>query len=420
MKKFILFLLAAAIFLIPLGTWAKQVPPPGWKGMVSFNFDDGYKNVYDNALPIFKKYGVAGCNFPVVSYLEYQAPWAVSWPQLLEFQQAGWEIGSHTMTHPHLTTLTDAQIDYELGESQKILANHGIKAKTLVFPYNDFDARVLDYTTRYYENSRGNEGVNGFNCNRYGIVSRELTNTTKPAEAIAWINEAVQKKMWLVLMLHEVVTGPPAKYQYNAADLENIVAYLAAHGIPVKTIQQALARRQACLGPNLIKNPNLEALDPSGWALNWNRNHAGQVLVEPATVARVFSSGNRLKIVGSSQKNVGSTAIIKLPNNKKHYFFSLFAEASNASAKDAAEIYLDEFDGNGNWLSGQWLGGFYSNTFGMPGYLYQPSSPLVDRIMIDIYSLPGAKIIFWGSNFYFGVTGSRESLGSILELLLGK
>ena len=50
--------------------------------------------------------------------------------------------------HPHLTTLTDAQLDYELGESQRILAQHGINAKTLVFPYDDFDARVLDYTTR--------------------------------------------------------------------------------------------------------------------------------------------------------------------------------------------------------------------------------------------------------------------------------
>ncbi|MEW6658583.1 MAG: polysaccharide deacetylase family protein [Thermodesulfobacteriota bacterium] len=387
--------------------------------MVSFNFDDGYKNVYDNALPIFKKYGVVGCIFPVVEYLVFSAPWAVTWPQLLEFQQAGWEIGSHTMTHPHLTTLTDAQLDYELGESQRILADHGFNAKTLVFPYNEFDARVLDYTTRYYENSRGGLGINGFACDRYGIVCREVSATTTPDEAIAWINAAISNRMWLVLMMHEVVTGPPAEYQYNAADLEKIVAYVATNHIPAQTMQQALARRQASLGPNLIKNPNLKNLDPSGWARDWSRNHAAQVSVEPATVPRVFSSHNRLKIAGSSQQNVASTNVMKLPAKKRRYYCSFFIEVANTGPIGGTEIYLDEFDKDGIWLGGQWLGGFYANTFGMPGYLYQPTSQEVDQVMIDIYSAPGANITFYGDNFYFGVIKNGKSLAPIVNLLLG-
>lgn len=414
-RKYILICITAAFFLTPLAAWAK---PPVWGGMVSFNFDDGYKNVYDNALPIFKKYGVVGCNFPVVEYLVDSVPWAVNWSQLLEFQQAGWEIGSHTMNHPHLTTLTDAQLDYELGESQRILAQHGITAKTLVFPYNDFDARVLDYTTRYYENSRGGGGLNGFDCDRYQIVSREVTATTTPEQAIAWIDDAVRNKMWLVLMMHEVVTGAPADYQYNAADLEKIVAYVATHNIPNPTMQQALAWRQDSLGHNLIKNPNLEDLDHSGWAKNWSRNHADQVSVAPASVPRVFSSGNRLKIVGSPQQNTASTAAIKLPGNKQSYFFSFFNEVDTGSPNARAEIFLDEFDKHGNWISGQWLGGFYGDTFGMPGYLYQPSSQQVDKVMIDIYSLPGGSVTFFGNDFYFGAIKHNKNSAPSLNLLL--
>jgi len=418
MNKFILFLLAAAVFFIPLQTRGGQAPPPAWRGVVSFNFDDGYRNVYNNALPIFKKYGVVGCVFPVVEYLVYSVPWAVTWPQLMEFQKAGWEIGSHTMTHPHLTTLTDEQLAFELGESQRILGDHGIEAKTLVFPYGEFDARVLDYTTRYYENSRGGVGVNGFDCNRYQIVNQELTNTTSPAEAIAWIEEAVKNKKWLVLMMHEVVTGTPAKYQYNAADLEQIVAYLAAHGIPVRTMQQALARRQACLGPNLIKNPNLENLDPSGWAFNWHRNNAVQVSVEPATVPRVFSSKNLLKITGSFQKNIASTAQIKLPDKGRRYFLSFFTGVTDIGPGDGAEIYLDELDKDGKWLSGQWLGGIYENTFGVPGFLYRPSSPQVTQVVVDIYSLTGGGVTFSGSNFFFGTINDHKNLSPIINLLL--
>jgi hypothetical protein len=123
-------------------------------------------------------------------------------------------------------------------------------------------------------------------------------------------------------------------------------------------MQQALSRRQAFLGPDLLKNPNLGDLAPSGWALNWDRYGSTKVSVAPVTVPRVFSSQNRLKIVGSSQQNIASTARIKLPDNKRRYFFSFFTEVANAGPTGAAEIYLDEFDKDNNWLGGQWLGGF--------------------------------------------------------------
>ena len=108
-----------------------------------------------------------------------------------------------------------------------------------------------------------------------------------------------------------------------------------------------------------------------------------------------------------------------MPENKQRYFFSFFTEVANAGPTGAAEIYLDEFDKNNNRLGGQWLGGFYEGTFGLPGYLYQPSSQQVDQVMIDIYSLPGANITFFGSNFYFGVINNRKRLAPIINLLLG-
>ncbi len=417
-KKFCLTLLiAAAFWLTPLATPAK---PLVWQGMVSFNFDDGYRNVYDNALPVFQKYGVVASFFPVVQYILDQESYAVTWQQLAECQQDGWEIGSHTMTHPDLTTLTDAQIDYELGQSQKILEQHGVNAKTLVFPYSQYNARVLDYTTRYYENSRADVGSNGFDCDRYHIVSQEVTNTTTPEQAIAWINEAVKNKKWLVLMMHQVVTGPPADYEYNVTDLEKIVAYVANNNIPAVTMQQALAIRDDSLGPNLLKNPNLDKLDKSGWAKDWTRNNAAQVTVTPPAVTRVFSSGNRLRIVGSSQQNVASTATIKLPGSgkKQGYFFSFFAEVDVGSPNAGAEIWLDEFDKKGNYIGGQWLGGLYVDTFGMPGFLYQPSSPQVGEVIIDIYSLAGCNVTFSGSNFYFGFIKPSKNCAPILNLLL--
>lgn len=386
--------------------WAQQLQLSSWGGMVSFSFDDGNRNIYENAFPIFKKYRVVGTLAPIVGAIEDQEDWIVTWPQVREFHKAGWEIASHSMTHPYLPSLSNADLDYEMGQSKKILARNGIDAKTFVFPYCGYDARVLDYTTRYYENSRmGGEELNGLDCDRYAILCKELTATTRPEEAIAWIDEAVQQKMWLVLMIHEIVPGTPSDYQYNAADLEKIVAYVAANKIPAPTIKQALAWRQATLGPNLIKNPKLETV-AGGWALNWSRNNATQVTLEPVTVRRAFSDGKRLKIVGSSQQNMANPDMIKLPDKEGSYLLSFFAEVSTEGANGGIGFCIDEFDADGNWIGYQWLGGIYYYTFGMPGYLYQPSSQQVDQIMIDIFTDGGADITFWGDNFYFGAVNA--------------
>jgi len=401
--RFLLIFLAAAFFS-PLTAQAQLVQPaPSWGGMVTFTFDDANKNIYENALPFFKKYQVVGTISPIVRAIENQEDWIVTWPQLKAFAKAGWEIGSHTMTHPHLPALTDAELDYELGQSKKILANHGIDAKTLVFPYTEADARVLNYTTRYYENSRMGVGeLNGIDCDRYAILCKELSNTTQPEEVIGWIDEAVQSKLWLVLMIHEVVPGTPSAFQYNVADLEKVVAYVAANRIPTPTINQALKLRQAALGPNLVKNPKLERGD-DGWARRWSRNDVTQVTVEAAPVNRPFSYKQRLKIAGSSHQNMANPEMIKLPDKNSAYLFSFFAEvATDGTSGGGAGFCVDEFDANGNWVGFQWLGGIYYHNCGMPAYIYQPSSPLVDQIMIDIFTDKGADITFWGDNFYFG------------------
>ncbi|RJR44071.1 MAG: hypothetical protein C4567_04770 [Deltaproteobacteria bacterium] len=420
--KFLLILLAAAIALIPLPTQAKKKNPlagkevqpaakalenpfPFWNGMVTFAFDDGHRGIYENALPIFLNYGVVATLCPVVGAIENGEDWIVTWPELQEFDEAGWEIGSHTMTHADLTKLSDKELDYELGTSKKLLADHDLTAKTVVFPYSSFDARVLDYATRYYENSRGyaSKELNGVDCDRYAILSREVTAATPPDEVISWIKEAVETQKWLVIVFHDVVSGTSQDYQYRAGDLEKIIAFVAENDILAPTIDQAMALRQAALGPNLIKNPKLESLDKSGWALNWTRNNADRVQVEKGSVRRLFSSKNRLKITGSAEQNLASPRMIKLKNNKRPYLLSFFAEVATEGKNGGIGVCVDEFDAKGYWLNYQWLGGFYWHNFGMPAFIYQPSSPAVAQVMVIINSDAKAQVDFRGDNFYFGI-----------------
>jgi hypothetical protein len=289
--------------------------------------------------------------------------------------------------------------------SKKLLADYDLTAKTVVFPYSSFDARVLDYATRYYENSRGftSKELNGIDCDRYAVLSREVTAATQPDEVISWIKEAMETQKWLVLLLHDVVTGTPKDYQYNAGDLEKIVAFVADNNILAPTIDQAMDLRQAALGPNLIKNPKLENVDKSGWALNWTRNNADQVLVAKGSVRRLFSTKNRLIITGGSSQNAASPALIKLKDNKRPYLLSFFAEVATEGINGGIGVCVDEFDAAGNWLNYQWLGGFYWHNFGLPAFIYQPSSPAVAQVMIIINADAKAKVDFRGDNFFFGI-----------------
>ena len=68
---------------------------------VVITFDDGAQDVYENAFPIMQEMGYPGVFFLVSSALGSEG--YVSANQAKEMTAAGWEIGSHSMTHADLT-----------------------------------------------------------------------------------------------------------------------------------------------------------------------------------------------------------------------------------------------------------------------------------------------------------------------------
>lgn len=375
---------------------------PSWDGRVTLTFDDGNVDIYQNALPITKKYNLKAVLFPEIGALENNEAWSVSWKQLNDFKSANWEIGSHTMTHPDLTTVSDATLDYELSQSKKALVSHGFDVKTVAFPYGEANAHVLDYTTRYYQSSRlswGDNGINIYPYNRYNLVAMKVSSTTTPEEVEKWMDDAVKNKKWLVLMFHDIVSGTPAnEYQYNSQNLDKIASYIKSHSIKTPTITEALS---FSTGTNLIKNYKFETLS-NGWASNWLRSDSTNVKVEKSSVARIFSGGNHLKISGGSAEHTATTANITLPNSQANYLFSMFSEVNLTSAAGVS-IWMDELDSNGKYISGKGLGGIFDSTYTVAGFKYKPTSTKVKKVAINIYSESGSNAVFYADNLYFGI-----------------
>jgi peptidoglycan/xylan/chitin deacetylase (PgdA/CDA1 family) len=71
----------------------------------------------------------------------------MSWAELRMLADAGWEIGSHTATHPHLTQIDDATLRTELTRS-KMACEQGLgrPCASIAYPYGDVDARVVAAT----------------------------------------------------------------------------------------------------------------------------------------------------------------------------------------------------------------------------------------------------------------------------------
>ena len=129
----------------------------------AITFDDAYISVFEHALPILSRAGVPATVFVPTSFPDSKSPMSwqgieewldtphaaeltcMTWEQLRELRGQGWEIGSHTCTHPHLTRLDDDALADELRRS-RLMCEERLEAPcvSIAYPYGDVDARVAD------------------------------------------------------------------------------------------------------------------------------------------------------------------------------------------------------------------------------------------------------------------------------------
>ncbi len=100
---------------------------------VIMTFDDGYDEVHRNALPVMKEFGARATAFVLGDRSIKTNTWdeqsgfegasLMEAAQILEIREAGFEIGSHSMTHADLTTLPPPEALAEVSRSKDILEN---------------------------------------------------------------------------------------------------------------------------------------------------------------------------------------------------------------------------------------------------------------------------------------------------------
>lgn len=128
---------------------------------VVVTFDDGYASTV-RAVPALEEAGFPGTVFVVTDFVDSGAP--LAWEGILEWQRPetidelrpltwedaaslagrGWEVGSHTATHPLLTRLDDEGLRTELSRSRSAIAERMGSCSSLAYPYGQADERVAE------------------------------------------------------------------------------------------------------------------------------------------------------------------------------------------------------------------------------------------------------------------------------------
>ncbi|HTB70448.1 MAG TPA: polysaccharide deacetylase family protein [Solirubrobacteraceae bacterium] len=143
------------------------VRAPARRRIVAITFDDAYRSVLTLARPILDRFGFPATVFVPTNGVESGGAlrwpgidqWIggpheheltpMSWEELRSLASAGWEIGSHTASHPHLTRLDDAALADELGRSREVCEERLARpCGSIAYPYGDVDDRVVAATAR--------------------------------------------------------------------------------------------------------------------------------------------------------------------------------------------------------------------------------------------------------------------------------
>lgn len=154
-------------------TQGAELPPKP----VILTFDDGFKTTYTTALSIMERYGFTGTSYIVYYYVGITN--YMNADEIRALYAAGWEIGSHSLSHLDLTTRPDRQED-EIVQSRWLLESLlGVPILSFAYPFGAYDESSLGYV-RFAGYSAavglGNESIQG-NNNLFYLYRRAVQGT---------------------------------------------------------------------------------------------------------------------------------------------------------------------------------------------------------------------------------------------------
>jgi hypothetical protein len=217
-----------------------------------------------------------------------------------------------------------------------------------------------------------------------------------------YINQAKASNQWLILVFHDIVASgastAAADYQYNAADLGSIAAYVKSQNIPVTDVAHGLDTSST----NLFANGSFD----DGIADGWTTDNGTEVTADKQVATKTVA-GNNSALNGNgayngtpqgpldsiSLKNASATTdshlfsptVAVVPTQT--YVFNNFVNVTSATGE--VDFVVDEYNASGTWISDKFVTGIAAANangveVGNVNFTYTPSSSSVASARLQV------------------------------------
>ncbi|MEM7286785.1 MAG: polysaccharide deacetylase family protein [Actinomycetota bacterium] len=217
------------------------------RGLATITFDDTWTND-GRTLFTLAEHGFIVDLFVATDIVALETADGID--RVRQFLDAGHGVGSHSVTHRDLTTLTTADLEAELVDSIDAIADtFGREVTAFASPFGVYNTPVLDQIARRYDLHRTtNAGFNTpTNLDPLRIKVQNVRDTTAATEVEAWAEAALARGWWLVLVYHDV-TDDPGPFDTTPEEFARQMEAIAGTGITVLPLDDAWAELESQLG----------------------------------------------------------------------------------------------------------------------------------------------------------------------------
>jgi peptidoglycan/xylan/chitin deacetylase (PgdA/CDA1 family) len=140
------------------------------RNSVVITVDDGYRDNYAKAYPVFKKY-----NFPATIFIisrKIGQKDYLSWDEIRQMQQNNISFGAHSRTHPYLPAISSKQQKEEIaGSKEDIEQKLNTEVKYFCYPVGGFNREVISLVKQsgFKGACTTNKGKGWLNKNIYAL-----------------------------------------------------------------------------------------------------------------------------------------------------------------------------------------------------------------------------------------------------------
>ena len=210
MRKSVGAFLFVALLLFSRNCFSQKVDSPyevgTWQGFrsaaISYTFDDNCSNQLALAVPMFDEFDFNLTLFTVTN-------WSPNWTGLQNAASKGHEIASHTVSHPSLNGLSDAQQLTELKNSQDIINAHITEQRAVTIAYPNCNVGNPSLVRQLYFAARGCQGyiegkTPGDFMNISSIICGSLGSIKTSTDFNSKADNAASSKGWCVYLIHGI------------------------------------------------------------------------------------------------------------------------------------------------------------------------------------------------------------------------